>query len=632
MAFIGNNPKWNTQTNSPQSADPANPVEGMIFYSDGTSRAKGLYNYKDGQWQPVGNAGAGINYVENSSAEGDVAGWAAYADAAQSTPVDGTGGSATVTITRTTSTPLRGVGSFLLTKDAANRQGEGVSCALLSIDEADNNSVLRISFDYDDTGANYAEGDVRIYIYDITNNALIEPTQRDLEASSIGGKYISEFQTTDSLAYRLILHVATTNASAYSIKFDNVQVGPREIARGPILEDWQNVSLAFNNATFTSSTCRIKQTGDSLEISFVGIPNVVSGNITAILPNSLVADTAKVTVGQSVGFVEGQDAGVQVHTGSVNLLTSSSLIFYGAGGISWNATHPFTWVSGVDVLSFNAKVPIVGWSSNTSISSDFGNRRIAVRGAGNGNTVLTADVTNIDWTEVEDTASSWNGTQFVSPEKGDYNITAHLNFSAAYSGAIDMYVNTTLTKRVGRGSGAADMGISTTVSLNKGDVVSFRASTGATLSTSAVNHNIQIQKIDPRQIFASNAVVVMKARLVNDEAVNAAIIPFDLVDIDTHGTLNTATGVYTIPVSGKYRVSTNSLITAGSQNSVQIRKNTVSIQALFVPSGNTTINTGSTIVDCIKGDAIDIFGVNSVTYDASSAVGPHCSFEIEKIN
>ena len=54
MAYIGQNPKFVTETLRPQSADPSNPVEGMIFRSDGTPRTEGLWEYINGAWQIVG--------------------------------------------------------------------------------------------------------------------------------------------------------------------------------------------------------------------------------------------------------------------------------------------------------------------------------------------------------------------------------------------------------------------------------------------------------------------------------------------------------------------------------------------------------------------------------------------------
>lgn len=59
MAFIGSNPKFNTGTLNPQSADPANPVEGMLHYSDGTARTEGVYVYKNSAWSRIAEGTAG---------------------------------------------------------------------------------------------------------------------------------------------------------------------------------------------------------------------------------------------------------------------------------------------------------------------------------------------------------------------------------------------------------------------------------------------------------------------------------------------------------------------------------------------------------------------------------------------
>ena len=48
-------------------------------------------------WSEVGSGAGGINYILNPDAEAGTTGWATYADTAAATPVDGTGGSPTVT-------------------------------------------------------------------------------------------------------------------------------------------------------------------------------------------------------------------------------------------------------------------------------------------------------------------------------------------------------------------------------------------------------------------------------------------------------------------------------------------------------------------------------------------------------
>ena len=53
MAYIGKNPKSNTKTLTPQSADPSNPTTGMLFYSNGTPRQAGVWYYTGADWQLV---------------------------------------------------------------------------------------------------------------------------------------------------------------------------------------------------------------------------------------------------------------------------------------------------------------------------------------------------------------------------------------------------------------------------------------------------------------------------------------------------------------------------------------------------------------------------------------------------
>jgi len=50
MAYIGKNPRATTWVYTPQSATPSNPVEGMVFRSDGTALSEGLHEYRGGTW------------------------------------------------------------------------------------------------------------------------------------------------------------------------------------------------------------------------------------------------------------------------------------------------------------------------------------------------------------------------------------------------------------------------------------------------------------------------------------------------------------------------------------------------------------------------------------------------------
>lgn len=154
----------------------------------------------------------------------------------RSRPVTGTGGSPTnVSSSLSTSAPLAGAKEFTLFKAAANAQGEGWAIALDAISPAYRSRVLQIEFDYmvDSgtfiAGSNSTDGDVIVYLYDITNSTLIEPTSFKLLASStsVSDKFQANFQTSATGSqYRMIFHVASVNTAAFQLKVDNISVSP----------------------------------------------------------------------------------------------------------------------------------------------------------------------------------------------------------------------------------------------------------------------------------------------------------------------------------------------------------------------------------------------------------------------
>jgi len=149
-------------------------------------------------------------------------------------PKTGTGGSANITFTRTTNAPLIGTASFLFSKDAVNRQGQGASYDF-TIDSAYTSKVLQISFEYAVGSGTFAAGtastdsDITVWIYDKTNNVVIQPTNYKLYASSAqSNSFLGYFQAyPNSTSYRLIVHAATVSASQYSLKMDAVTVAPQ---------------------------------------------------------------------------------------------------------------------------------------------------------------------------------------------------------------------------------------------------------------------------------------------------------------------------------------------------------------------------------------------------------------------
>lgn len=143
-------------------------------------------------------------------------------------PINGTGGTATgVTFTRTLVNPIAGIASFDLGKDANSRLGDGVSTDF-TINAVDTNSALQISFAYDASSGMTlgSNSDVQVFLYDVTNAAMIPVTPLKTIAGPVStiNTFVGQFNSTTSVQYRLILHIATASTTAWDLEIDQVVV------------------------------------------------------------------------------------------------------------------------------------------------------------------------------------------------------------------------------------------------------------------------------------------------------------------------------------------------------------------------------------------------------------------------
>ena len=192
----------------------------------------------------------GINYISaNPDSESDASSWTTYDDAA-ATPVDLTGGSFGGTFARTTTNPLRGTGSFLYTPGTT---GEGVAFTITP-DLSDYGNVLEFGFDYSFVTATGATGDYTVWIYDVTNSQLIQPSGYQIPGAttSVYNKFKCTFQTSlTGVTYRIGIHQAASTSAA--IKFDNVYCGPKSNGYGPLVSDADTRVVAMKATTSSTS-------------------------------------------------------------------------------------------------------------------------------------------------------------------------------------------------------------------------------------------------------------------------------------------------------------------------------------------------------------------------------------------
>lgn len=591
-----------------------------------------MYDSTTARWQLVGGTGSGaggqggINYITNYNAEAGTTGWAVYNDGSVTNPVDGTGGVATVTLTRTTTNPLRGTASFLITKSATNLLGQGTSYDF-TIDAADTGKVLAISFDYSIPSGTYADGDLSVWIYDVTNSTLIQPAPYLLKNSTIKDKFFGEFQATLSTSYRLIIHISSSSASAYTVMMDNVNVGPQGKLYGSAVTDWVSYSPALTAFGTTSGrNVQYRRVGSSLEVSGFFVSGTPTASITHIeLPSGLTISSA-INSPQLVGHANRSNTANTVNGFTVLANANGTTVSFGIQSVSGNNPLAASAANGIiasgDNVSFEFSIPIAGWGTSQLLSNDADTRVVSFTGIGTGSTqALTASTTNISMTSTKDSHTAWTGSTYVVPVPGDYVCSSFL-ISGASTFDASVYVNGTLKKFIlGSTSGLGGGGSALLENLKAGDIISVRSESSITLSGSA-NQHISIYKLQgPSQVMASETV---SARYMGTTGTTltttAAAVVFNTKDWDTHGAYNSSTGVFTAPVSGKYRIAARMLVTVNATVNSGIagyvyKNSTINYMRLDYKSAwNASVNHDDTIqgmteVNLLAGETVEVRAV-----------------------
>ena len=372
-------------------ATPANPSAGSLKVYAKTDDK--LYTLNSAGVESAVGSGSGssseINYISNPLFEETAnaatpSGWLTYADAAAATPVDGTGGSPTVTFTASTSSPIRGLVSAVFTKDAANRQGEGVAYAF-TIPAVDKGKLVGINFDITPAGS-YASSDMSVYVYDVTNSALLTPAAVGIPNNV--GTFTTSFGLTAGTSYRLILHVASTNASAYTLKVDNVSVGYKPTPQGAVVEEWKSytptVSTITSNVTHSGTYRRV---GSSITCKITSVfsntntQGAFGGALASALPAGLTVNPSAlplpsttqkyITIGTWQAYTSVTNASFggivsyRQETGAFFLHFATAAT--SASTVDTNSNIPFTIGNG-DTFSIDLSIPIAEWAGSGTVN------------------------------------------------------------------------------------------------------------------------------------------------------------------------------------------------------------------------------------------------------------------------
>lgn len=458
-------------------------------------------------WNAVGAATAIATIVITGTASKlqYIVGAEFLAGGGDASPINGTGGVVTgVTLTRNTTTPLAGVASFDLGKDANNRQGQGVSTDF-AIQSLDRGRQIQISFAYESLSGMVfgSNSDIQVFIYDITNAILVPVIPRHTLAGPLStiNFFVGTF-TADatSVDYRLIFHIATTNAVAWDFLYDNVVVSdiinPTVATQVPslvLLEQpisgavtdhmvvmWRDGATAWIPATIAGAAIPVFGT-DTTQLGF-------ATNINGL--------TAEIFIrGAMDGFSFGPFAGYEQYidntAGSISPLPSPFTDTYVKVGMAISSTVlNIQFDTHVDIISDGTGLPLKGGLlSNSAINDGTGDQVLSVGANGNVVVANSAATLGINWapavvvsapftyTTSTRTLTAATATNAVT---GFLSAADHTTFSAKQSATL---TNTHIL--VGNASNVAtDVAMSGAVSITNAGVTSLAAAsvTGALIT------------------------------------------------------------------------------------------------------------------------------------------------------
>lgn len=655
-SFVGDEQAVVTLNN--QGSTPSTPASGKskIYVKDTSVK----FLAEDGLERTIGEGtDTGINYITNAKAEYNTTGWSTSNNSA-STPDGSTTGTSALTWTRSTSTPLRGNASFLLTR-TANSLGSA-SYFNFTIDESDKGKVLQGSFEYKVASGTYADDELQVWIYHIdavNGDRLIQPAPFKIKNSGIVEKFPFEFQaqggTTATKTYRLIIHCSTSTATPFSMQFDNFSIGPNAKSYGSALTEPVTKTYSLTNAGNATVTGTVHQEGSFgvFKGKIVIGATPPTGEIILNLPSGYVMSTAAELKNASVvGY-----AGTGIYSGGARADSTTSIKFYGSTSTAnaWSASVPGTWSSGSgNYIEFTIKAKMEGWSSSQIMSSDAATSVVAASyiniTAGSVTAVNSATSAAIVkfLTKESDHLGLYNTSTGVLTCKtpGLYKVNARAFLSSAAGGdwQLGIYKNGVLFTNgdIVKASNAGYARVDGALELLANDTVDIRAqlntgSSTVTLSATVGNSLVVERSSGPSQIMASESI---SCRYTNSAGTaftsTPSTIPFATKEWDSH---NAWTGTsYIAPISGEYEINLGLVLTSISYTTTQIPLN-ANVLVAGVAKGNIFRTKGDGVafnyqgtnsrkVKALAGQAITV----TLATDVNNTLIADASFNYIEIN
>lgn len=454
-----------------------------------------------------------INILRTNQSVTDT-GWSTYSDSASINPVDGIGGTASITWSQNTSSPLSGDADLRLVKDASNRQGNGVSIPF-TIANRHLAKTLQISFDMELVSGTYLNP-ILVPVsgtYSITSTTCtVTATHSFIAGQSVyltftsGSPPANGYYTITSVTSTTFVFTVSSGSSTGNCTYSTIgdlRISIIQDPTGtPVVLEPANTNIQLGIANQRIRHIATFQTHVSLT-SYRLCIHVGTGSTLAY-----TVDFANIRVWEQQQSIGSVITDWQSYTPTVQGMTfsSSSFLWRRVGG-SVEIFGSFTFSSSTVSVVFQLSLPS-GLSINSSVTSKtmVGKLQLA-KSVADANNPISFLI-----------GIGGNSYLTLSPQSANYN-SRLTDFNSASLGASSGDIIT-----VQASVPIAGWGSSVAMSSDTGDgrVVALYAQGSLTSSISG------------------DGIITWTSLTTNQ---------------DTHGAFNFSTGIYTAPISGYYNIS-----------------------------------------------------------------------------
>lgn len=507
------------------------------------------------------------------------------------------GSSSSLTKSISSSEKLAGAYSLKLSASVAAAAGDMLVTDAIDLDLEAQASVQTFSFYYkvisgdgnlDFSGTSSNTLGVAIYVVDGTlAGTWIQPAGVFNLVQKTGvGKASGTFQVpSDATQLRLAIYCANASAGSFDILLDDFVLGPQAVQYGAPVSDWTDFALTSNWTTNTELLSKARRVGDVLEVQFslrmLGTPT--NADLLFQLPSQYQVDTVKLL--NSSGPSRGGHGWAEIFDSSAGDSNYFRTVWWRGDasgfrvkGVTSNGSvtpAPIAYANG-DRITGTIFLPIQGWSSSVEMSNDTDTRVVAFR-AVRSTTISIPDSnpTNLPFisSSIEsDTHGAYNETLggYVCPVSGYYNASGQVHFASATSGTRNLqsiislngsYIANQLQPNTSGNTNLVNVS-GNAFFCNAGDVISIVAFQNEISGSTALDVNgytLSVFRISgPATIAASETVAVIAKVTADGQSLlrnTVQTITGWTVSKDTHGIMDGSTGVVSIPTSGYYEIS-----------------------------------------------------------------------------